>query len=186
MHETFMQRALEIARESLDEPGALPYAAVIVKDGRIVGEGLNRANGRCDPTSHGEVEAIRDACAKLGTLDLSGCDLYTTAEPCSMCVATMYLSGIARLYGPPRRPRSEMAAPHLRRRSPPRSVPPHGPTPDARRAGPHGRGAVRVRRVREASGGIKRTSTADGLCSNPPGQSACRQLVSRLVFRRNV
>jgi tRNA(Arg) A34 adenosine deaminase TadA len=98
MHETFMQRALEIARESLDEPGALPYAAVIVKDGRIVGEGLNRANGRCDPTSHGEVEAIRDACAKLGTLDLSGCDLYTTAEPCSMCVATMYLSGIARLY----------------------------------------------------------------------------------------
>jgi guanine deaminase len=98
MHETFMRRALEIARDSLDEPGALPYAAVIVKDGRIVGEGLNRANGRFDPTSHGEVEAIRDACAKLGTLDLSGCDLYTTAEPCSMCVATMYLSGIARLY----------------------------------------------------------------------------------------
>jgi guanine deaminase len=98
MHENFMQRALEIAREALDEPGALPYAAVIVKDGRIVGEGLNRANGRYDPTSHGEVEAIRDACAKLGTLDLSGCDLYTTAEPCSMCVATMYLSGIQRLY----------------------------------------------------------------------------------------
>ncbi len=98
MHETFMRRALEIAREALDEPGALPYAAVVVKDGKIVGEGLNRANGRHDPTSHGEVEAIRDACARLGTLDLSGCDLYTTAEPCSMCVATMYLSGIARLY----------------------------------------------------------------------------------------
>lgn len=98
MHETFMRRALEIARQSIDEPGALPYAAVVVKDGRIVGEGLNRANGKSDPTSHGEVEAIRDACAKLGTLDLSGCDLYTTAEPCSMCVATMYLSGIARLY----------------------------------------------------------------------------------------
>jgi len=98
MHETFMRRALEIAREAQDEPGALPYAAVVVKGGQIVGEGLNRANGRFDPTSHGEVEAIRDACAKLGTLDLSGCDLYTTAEPCSMCVATMYLSGIARLY----------------------------------------------------------------------------------------
>lgn len=98
MHETFMRRALEIAREALDEPGALPYAAVVVKDGQIVGEGLNRANGRYDPTSHGEIEAIRDACAKLGTLDLSGCDLYTTAEPCSMCVATMYLSGVARLY----------------------------------------------------------------------------------------
>lgn len=98
MHETYMRRALEIARESLDEPGALPYGAVVVKDGRIVGEGLNRANGRFDPTSHGEVEAIRDACARLGTLDLSGCDLYTTAEPCSMCVATMVLSGISRLY----------------------------------------------------------------------------------------
>jgi tRNA(Arg) A34 adenosine deaminase TadA len=98
MHETFMRRALEIAREALDEPGALPYAAVVVKAGQIVGEGLNRANGRCDPTSHGEVEAIRDACVRLGTLDLSGCDLYTTAEPCAMCVATMYLSGIQRLY----------------------------------------------------------------------------------------
>ncbi|MEZ5815989.1 MAG: nucleoside deaminase [Hyphomicrobiaceae bacterium] len=98
MHETFMRRALEIARQSFDEPGALPYSAVVVKDGRIVGEGLNRTNGKCDPTSHGEVEAIRDACTRLGTLDLSDCDLYTTAEPCSMCVATMYLSGISRLY----------------------------------------------------------------------------------------
>lgn len=96
--EVFMRRALEIARESLDDPGALPYGAVVVKDGRIVGEGLNRALGRSDPTSHGEVEAIRDACARLGTTDLSGCDLYTTAEPCSMCVATMYLAGITRLY----------------------------------------------------------------------------------------
>lgn len=98
MHDTFMRRALEIARQSLGDPGALPYAAVVVKDGVIVGEGLNRVDGRKDPTSHGEVEAIRDACARLGTIDLTGCDLYTTAEPCSMCVATMYLSGIQRLY----------------------------------------------------------------------------------------
>ena len=98
MHETFMRRALEIARQSLDETGSLPYAAVIVKDGKIVGEGLNRVDGKKDPTSHGEVEAIRDACARLGTTDLSGCDLYTTAEPCSMCVATMYLSGLKRFY----------------------------------------------------------------------------------------
>ena len=98
MHEVHMRRALEIARQSLDDPGALPYGAVIVKDGRIVGEGLNRALGKHDPTSHGEVEAIRDACSRLATIDLSGCDLYTTAEPCAMCVATMYLSGIARLY----------------------------------------------------------------------------------------
>lgn len=98
MHETFMRRALEIARESLDIPGALPYAAVIVKDGKIIGEGLNKALTIHDPTSHGEVEAIRDACKKLGTTSLAGADLYTTAEPCAMCVATMYLTGIARFY----------------------------------------------------------------------------------------
>lgn len=98
MQETFMRRALEIARASLDEKGALPYAAVVVKDGQIVGEGLNRVDGKRDPTSHGEVEAIRDACARLDTIDLSGCDLYTTAEPCSMCVATMYLTNISRMY----------------------------------------------------------------------------------------
>ncbi len=98
MDEAFMRRALELARDSLDSPGALPYAAVIVKDGQIVGEGLNKALANHDPTSHGEVEAIRDACYKLGTTRLVGCDLYTTAEPCSMCVATMYIAGIENLY----------------------------------------------------------------------------------------
>lgn len=93
-----MQRALEIARESLVVPGALPYGAVIVKDNEIVGEGLNKAVALHDPTSHGEVEAIRDACRRLGTTDLDGCDIYTTAEPCSMCVATMHVAGIARLF----------------------------------------------------------------------------------------
>lgn len=98
MHEDFMQSALEIARQSLDTPGALPYGAVVVKDGVIVGKGLNQAPGSFDPTSHGEVEAIRDACKRLGTTDLTGCDLYTTSEPCSMCVATMYITGIARVF----------------------------------------------------------------------------------------
>jgi guanine deaminase len=98
MHETFMQRALEIARQSLGDPGALPYGSVVVKDGQIIGEGLNRALAKSDPTSHCEIEAIRDACARLGTTNLSGCDLYTTAEPCVMCASVMYLSGIARVY----------------------------------------------------------------------------------------
>lgn len=98
MHETHMRRALEIARQALDIPGALPYGCVIVKDGKIIGEGLNRAITNFDPTSHGEVEAIRDACLRLRTTDLSGADLYTTAEPCPMCVATMYISGISRLF----------------------------------------------------------------------------------------
>ena len=98
MDEAFMRRALDLARDSLDIPGALPYAAVVVRDGRIIGEGLNAAVAKHDPTSHGEVEAIRDACAKLGTTSLQGCDLYTTAEPCSMCVATMVIAGIETLY----------------------------------------------------------------------------------------
>jgi len=98
MDQKFMRRALELARHSLQIPGALPYAAVIVSEGQIVGEGLNKALAKSDPTSHGEVEAIRDACVRLGTTRLDGCDLYTTAEPCAMCVATMYLAGIANLY----------------------------------------------------------------------------------------
>ncbi len=98
MHEKFMARAIEIAREAVDTPGTLPYGAVVVKDGEIIGEGLNRSTANCDPTSHGEVEAIRDACRRLSLTSLKGADLYTSGEPCSMCVATMYQVGIARLY----------------------------------------------------------------------------------------
>ncbi|MFP6771269.1 MAG: nucleoside deaminase, partial [Alphaproteobacteria bacterium] len=98
MHEKFMARAIEIAAESIDTPGTLPYGAVVVKDGEIIGEGLNRADGTFDPTSHGEVEAIRDACRKLSVTNLGGADMYTSGEPCSMCVATMYQAGIKRLF----------------------------------------------------------------------------------------
>ena len=98
MHEKFMARAIEIAAESIDTPGTLPYGAVVVKDGEIIGEGLNRADGTFDPTSHGEVEAIRDACGKLSVTNLGGADMYTSGEPCSMCVATMYQAGIKRLF----------------------------------------------------------------------------------------
>ncbi len=98
MQEDFMRRAIEIARQSVDIPGTLPFGAVVVKDGEIIGEGLIRSYADCDPTSHGEVEAIRDACRRLGVTSLAGSDLYTSCEPCSMCVATMYLAGIERLY----------------------------------------------------------------------------------------
>lgn len=93
-----MARAIEIAATAKDEPGALPYGAVVVIDGEIVGEGLNRAAAIHDPTSHGEVEAIRDACKRLGRTNLAGAEMYTTAEPCPMCVATMLLSGFEKLY----------------------------------------------------------------------------------------
>ena len=96
MYETFMARAIAIARESIDTPGTLPYGAVVVKDGEIIGEGLNRADGTFDPTSHGEVDAIRDACRRLRVTNLGGADLYTSGEPCAMCVATMYNAGIKR------------------------------------------------------------------------------------------
>ena len=94
----FMQRALALSAQALQEPGTEPFGAVVVKDGVVVGEGFNHSVAHSDPTSHGEVEAIRDACRRLGTVDLSGCVLYTSCEPCAMCVAAMHIAGIARLY----------------------------------------------------------------------------------------
>jgi tRNA(Arg) A34 adenosine deaminase TadA len=96
--ENFMRWAIELSRTALTRPGTEPFAAVVVKDGKIVGEGLNHSAAHFDPTSHGEVEAIRDACRRLKSVDLSGCDLYTSCEPCSLCVATMHISGIRKLY----------------------------------------------------------------------------------------
>jgi len=96
--EKFMRRAIELSAQALDAPGARPYGAVVVKDGAIVGEGLNQSARKFDPTSHGEVESIRDACKKLRTTDLTGCDLYTSCEPCSVCVATMLMAGIGQMY----------------------------------------------------------------------------------------
>lgn len=95
---SFMRRAIALSRTSADRPGTRPFAAVVVKDGKVVGEGLNQAAAKCDPTSHGEIEAIRDACRTLGTTDLAGCELYASCEPCIMCAAAMYRAGIGRLY----------------------------------------------------------------------------------------
>lgn len=97
-HDAFMARAIEIARNEMLAGEAAPFAAVIVKDGRIVGEGVNRVVAHHDPTSHGEVEAIRDAGRSLGTWDLSGATLYTTCEPCEMCVAAMFWARIDRMF----------------------------------------------------------------------------------------
>ncbi|WP_121066691.1 nucleoside deaminase [Chachezhania antarctica] len=96
--ETFLRRAIEISAQALDTPGTEPFGAVIVKDGKIVGEGINRSVMNHDPTSHGETEAIRDACRNLGTVDLRGAELYSSCEPCALCVAAMNIAGIAALY----------------------------------------------------------------------------------------
>ncbi|MEM6694276.1 MAG: nucleoside deaminase [Pseudomonadota bacterium] len=97
-HHKFMARALEIARHGMLNDGVAPFGAVIVKDGKIVGKGVNQVVNNHDPTSHGEVEAIRDAGKNLGTWDLSGTTLYTTCEPCEMCVAAMFWARIDKMY----------------------------------------------------------------------------------------
>jgi guanine deaminase len=94
----FMRRAIQISTQALDTPGTEPFAAVVVKDGQIIGEGINRSLMNFDPTSHGETEAIRDACRTLGTVDLRSCELYASCEPCALCVAAMQIAGIVRLY----------------------------------------------------------------------------------------
>jgi tRNA(Arg) A34 adenosine deaminase TadA len=94
----FMKRALDLSAEALSTSGTEPFGAVIAKDGVIIGEGFNHALAQCDPTSHGEVEAIRDACRRLKSFDLTGCELYTSCEPCALCVATMSVVGITRMY----------------------------------------------------------------------------------------
>lgn len=98
--EFFMRRAIALSEMALADQGLKPYGAVVVRRGVIIGEGINRSVERSDPTSHGEIEAIRAACAALGTLDLSDCTLYTSSEPCPMCRATTMMAGISRVvYG---------------------------------------------------------------------------------------
>ncbi|MBO9650163.1 MAG: nucleoside deaminase [Variovorax sp.] len=96
--EKFMQRAIALSAQALDTPGTEPFGAVIVRDGVVVGEGFNHSVAHFDPTSHGEVEAIRDACRNLKTVDLGGSELYTSCEPCALCVAAMRIAGIRKLY----------------------------------------------------------------------------------------
>jgi len=96
--ESFMVRAIALSQQALHIPGTEPFGAVITLNGRIVGEGLNHSLAHFDPTSHGEVEALRDACRKLQTVDLSDCELYTSCEPCALCVAAMHIAGITRMY----------------------------------------------------------------------------------------
>ena len=96
--EQFMARALSLSAQALDTPGTEPFGAVVVQDGRIVGEGFNHSVANFDPTSHGEIEAIRDACKRLARVELTGCDLYTSCEPCALCLAAMHIVGIRRLF----------------------------------------------------------------------------------------
>lgn len=98
-HEKFMRRAIEMSRRgSLEYSTGGVFGAVLVKDGKIVSEGMNRVVASHDPTWHAEMETIRLACITLQTFKLPGCTLYTSAEPCPMCMATCYWAGIEQVF----------------------------------------------------------------------------------------
>ncbi len=88
--EYFMLRAISLAQNGVDSNAGGPFGAVVVKDGEIVGEGFNCVTSTNDPTAHAEVVAIRMACKKLGSFQLNGCVLYTSCEPCPMCLGAIY------------------------------------------------------------------------------------------------
>ncbi|MCM1244416.1 MAG: nucleoside deaminase [Roseburia sp.] len=94
----YMNEALKEAYTGIENNHGGPFGSVIVKDEKIVGRGHNRVLCKKDPTCHGEMEAIRDACRNLGTHDLSGCELYTTAEPCPMCLGAILWANIKTVY----------------------------------------------------------------------------------------
>ena len=94
----FMQAAIEEAYDGISHWHGGPFGAVIVKDGEIVGSGHNRVLLDNDPTCHGEISAIRDACANLNTFDLTGCVIYTTGEPCPMCLGAILWANIDKVY----------------------------------------------------------------------------------------
>ncbi len=97
--EEFMRRAIELSRKtSLVENAGGVFGCVIVKDGKIIAEGANRVVAENDPTWHGEMEAIRKACKAMNSFKLTGCVLYTSAEPCPMCAAASYWAGIERIF----------------------------------------------------------------------------------------
>jgi guanine deaminase len=94
----FMRRAIALSRENLKTQDGGPFGAVVVRDGRIVGEGRNMVVATNDPTAHAEIVAIRAATTALGTFDLSGCAIYASCEPCPMCLGAILWSRIDRLY----------------------------------------------------------------------------------------
>ena len=96
-NEQLMRRAIALSIESVNSGGG-PFGAVIARNGEIVAEGSNNVTSHHDPTAHAEVSAIREACRKLETFDLSGCDIYTSCEPCPMCLGAIYWAHLDKIY----------------------------------------------------------------------------------------
>lgn len=98
MTDPFMSRAIELSIENVRRGAGGPFAAVVVKDGAVIAEGANRVTASNDPTAHAEIVAIREACRKLASFQLDGCDIYTTCEPCPMCLGAIYWARPSRVY----------------------------------------------------------------------------------------
>lgn len=94
----FLREAIRLSIEKMEANEGGPFGAVVVQDGEIVGWGWNRVTSTNDPTAHAEVVAIRDACSRLKTFSLAGCEIYSSCEPCPLCVAAIYWSRLDRIY----------------------------------------------------------------------------------------
>ena len=92
-----MRKAIALSIENIQKGGG-PFGAVIVKDGKVIATGVNRVTAKNDPTAHAEVTAIRKASKKLGTFDLAGCEIYTSCEPCPMCLGAVYWAHLDKMY----------------------------------------------------------------------------------------
>ncbi len=97
-NEYFMKRAIELSKIGMDKNAGGPFGAIIVKDGKIISEGYNQVTSKNDVTAHAEIEAIRKACNKLNSFQLDGCTLYTSCEPCPMCLGAIYWSRIDKVF----------------------------------------------------------------------------------------
>jgi len=98
MADRFMQRAIELSMENVRSNAGGPFAAVVVRAGSIVSEGTNQVTSTLDPTAHAEIVSIRAAARALGSFQLSGCELYTTCEPCPMCMGAIYWARLDKIY----------------------------------------------------------------------------------------
>ncbi|MBS0262910.1 MAG: nucleoside deaminase [Planctomycetes bacterium] len=98
MNLEFLREAIRLSSEKMQAGAGGPFGAVIVRQGVIVGRGWNRVTSTNDPTAHAEVTAIRDACTHLQTFSLAGCDIYSSCEPCPLCLAAIYWARIDRIY----------------------------------------------------------------------------------------
>ena len=98
MNDKFMREAIRLSREKMQDGAGGPFGAVVVRDGKIIARGWNRVTSTNDPTAHAEVTAIRAACRKLKTFQLDDCELYTSCEPCPMCLSAIYWARFKKVY----------------------------------------------------------------------------------------